>query len=94
MIARVRKREGGGCCQLKSTHFGSFLDLWRRGRWAEYRLTALGSLLHLSCWLIRCPVFLVSAAIVSSGVPSRHGTAGMKEVKNVMEMKYVRKTCM
>lgn len=48
---------------------------------------ALGSLFHLSCWLIRCPVFLVSAAIVSSGVPSRHGTAGMKEVKNVMEMK-------
>lgn len=43
---------------------------------------ALGSLFHLSCWLIRCPVFLVSAAIVSSGVPSRHGTAGMKEVKN------------
>lgn len=81
-MARDRKREGGGWCQLKSTHFGSFLGLWwRRGCWTEHRLTALGSLLHLSCWLVRGTVFLVSAAVVSSGVPRRPGTAGMRGLK-------------
>lgn len=42
---------------------------------------ALGSLLHLSCWLVRGTVFLVSAAVVSSGVPRRPGTAGMRGLK-------------